>query len=127
MFVIASEYPQLQPENVILGDVSKKRFIKSFKRGNAEILFGKLKRIFPYGDKFSTETEEIISLEKAIYNFGGKLYKFFNDSFKEIKLVRVVEKKELATPKKCRYKMYLATFYDVVSQLVTTEYLVVPT
>lgn len=126
MFMIMSDYPNLIPEKVVLGDVEKNRFIRAFKREKAEIIFGKLKRFFPYKNKFSTDNAEIISPEKAIYKFGEKIYQFFNDSFREIN-VKVIEKKELITPNKCKYKMYLATFYDRLTQIVTTKYLVVPT
>lgn len=126
LFLAQSNELNLSPQEVIIGDVKTKRFIKSFKRDHAELLFGRLKRIFPYGKKFSTETAEIIPVEDVVYNFCGKLFVFVNNSFEKIAIGTPVVKVKVDTPKKCKYKMFLTTFYDELTEERTTKYMVVP-
>lgn len=116
-----------QPETVVLADVSKKRIIKNFLLKKGEIFYKKVKRFFPYGKNgFTTETSIVVSMEEAIYQLEGKCFKFFDNRFTECKLGKIVAKKEIATEKFCHYKMFLVTFYDIVTQILTTKYLVVP-
>lgn len=126
MFAIGSDYPNLIPLYTILGDVKSKKFIKAFKRENAEILYGRIKKIFPYGEKFSTDNSEIVPFEEAIYQFRGKLYSFFDNRFSEICMGKAVSKEEIKTPRRCKYRMYIATFYDIFTQELFTKYLVEP-
>lgn len=126
MFAIGSDYPEIIPKTAIIGDLKNKRFIRCFKKDYSEILYGKLKKILPYGEKFSTESSEIVSIEDAVYKFRGKLYSFFDNSFLETCIGKIVSKKEIATPKKCKYRMYIAIFYDIITQQISTKYLVEP-
>ena len=126
MFAIGSDYPNLIPQYTILGDVKSKKIIKAFKRDHAEILYGRIKKVFPYGEKFSTVDSEIVSFEEAIYNFCGKLYNFLDNKFQEISIGKIISKEEVKTSKKCKYRMYIATFYDIVTQDLFTKYLVEP-
>lgn len=126
MLVIGSDYPNLIPLYTILGDVKSKKFIKAFNRYRSEILYGKIKAIFPYGEKFSTVDSEIVPFEEAIYNFCGKLYNFLDNKFQEISIGKIISKEEIKTPKKCKYKMYIATFCDILTQDLFTKYLVEP-
>lgn len=126
MFAIGSDYPTIIPQYTILGDVESKRFIRSFDKYYSEILYGKIKKIFPYGEKFSTVDSEIVPFEEAIYDFCGKLYNFFDNKFQEISIEKIISKEEIKTPRRCKYRMYIATFYDIVTQDLVTKYLVEP-
>ena len=126
MFAIGSDYPTIIPQYTILGDVESKRFIRSFDKYYSEILYGKIKKIFPYGEKFSTVDSVIVTFEEAIYNFCGKLYNFFDNKFQEISIEKIISKEEIKTPRRCKYRMYIATFYDIVTQDLVTKYLVEP-
>ena len=124
-FTVQSFEQELTPNEVILGDSSRKKFVKSFEIRSVpvEVFFGKLKRVIPYGNRFSTEDAEIIEMTEVFYMFGKKIYSYANRKLEEVK-IKIVEKKELILSKKCKYKMYLATFYDEVSQETFTKYLV---
>ena len=126
LFLAQSNELNLSPQEVIIGDVKTKRFIKSFKRDHAELLFGRLKRIFPYGKKFSTETAEIIPVEDVVYNFCGKLFVFANNNFEKFSIGTPMAKVKVNTPRKCKYKMFLTTFYDEITQAIITKYMVEP-
>lgn len=126
MFAIGSDYPEITPKYTILGNIKSKRFIKAFKKDHSEILYGKIKKFFPYGEKFSTDDSEIVPIEDAVYKFRGKLYNFFDNKFLETCIGKPVSKEEIRTPKKCKYRMYIATFYDIVTQDLFTKYLVEP-
>lgn len=125
MFVFGSDYPELEPKYCIVGDVATKRFIKSFKE-HKKLVFGKLRKVFPYGKGFSTDNAKIVSVNSVVYNFCGRLYTFFDNRFLETMVGKLVSKKEVETPKNCKYKMYLATFYDIVTQELFTKYMVEP-
>lgn len=126
LFLAQSNELNLSPQEVIIGDVKNKRFIRSFKRDHAEILFGRLKRIFPYGKKFSTDTAEIIPLEDVVYNFCGKLFAFANNSFEKLSIGMPMAKIKVDTPKQCKYEIFLTTFYDELTQDIITKYMVEP-
>ena len=124
-FIAQSTEPELTPTEVILGDTSQKKFVKSLeiRRIPVEAYYGKLKKIFPYGKKFSTESAEIIEMTEALYQIGSFIYSYTKRKREKV-LVKVVSKKEVRTSKKCKYKMYLATFYDEETQDTFTKYLV---
>lgn len=126
IFIAQSTEPELTPNEFILGDSSKKKFVKSFNIRSVpvEAFFGKLRRVFPYGKRFSTEDAEIIEMTEVFYMFGKKIYSYANRKLEEVK-IKIVEKKELILSKKCKYKMYLATFYDEKTQETFSKYLVV--
>lgn len=126
LFFAQSTEMNFTPEEVILGDIKSKKFIKGFKTDRSEILFGRIKKIFPYGKKFSTERAEIIPLEEVVYNFCGKLFAFVNNSFEKISIGLPMAKIKVDTPKKCKYKMFLTTFYDEYTQDLITKYMVEP-
>ena len=125
-FTVQSFEQELTPNEVILGDSSRKKFVKSFEIRSVpvEVFFGKLKRVIPYGNRFSTEDAEIIEMTEVFYMFGKKIYSYANRKLEEVK-IKIVEKKELILSKKCKYKMYLATFYDEKTQETFSKYLVV--
>lgn len=108
----------LIPTFTLIGDVENGKIVRSFKRDRTEILFCKLKK------KFLKYESEIIPLEEAIYYFGDKVYQFLNNGFKEITIGKIIQKQKVKTHKKCKYKMYLVTFYDVLTQEITTRYVV---
>ena len=124
-FIAQSTEPELTPNEVILGDSSRKKFVKSFEIRSVpiEAFFGKLRRVIPYGQRYSTEEAEIIEMTEAFYMFGKKMYSYANRKLENVKY-KLVEKKELITSKKCKYKMYLATFLDETSQETFSKYLV---
>lgn len=124
-FTVQSFEQELTPNEVILGDSSRKKFVKSFEIRSVpvEVFFGKLKRVIPYGNRFSTEDAEIIEMTEVFYMFGKKMYSYANRKLENVKY-KLVEKKELILSKKCKYKMYLATFYDEKTQETFTKYLV---
>ena len=127
LFIAQSNEMELTPEEVIIGDIKNKRFIRAFKKDRSEILFGRLKNIFPYGkEKFTTVNAEIIPLEEVVYNFCGKLFAFANNSFEKLSIGTPMAKVKVDTPKKCKYKMFLTTFYDEFTQALTTRYMVEP-
>lgn len=126
IFIAQSTEPELTPDEVVLGVSSKKKYVKSFDilKVPVEVYFGKLKRVIPYGKKFSTENAEIVEMTEAMYQIGSHVYSYAQKKLEEITL-KLIKKVELKTSKKCKYKMYLATFYDEATQDVFTKYLVV--
>ena len=75
------------PNELVLADTSTKRIVKSISFIGAviEICYKKVRRLYPYGNSFSTDSASIIELNEPIYHFGKKFYKYTDDKFKEIK------------------------------------------
>lgn len=126
LFSVQSFDQELTPNEVVLGVSSKKKYVRSFDilKVPVEVYFGKLKRIIPYGNRFSTENAEIVEMTEAMYQFGSHIYSYAKKKLEQVTL-RIINKVEVKTSKKCKYKMYLATFYDDVTQETFTKYLVV--
>ena len=114
------------PNEVVLGVSSKKKYVRSFDilKVPVEVYFGKLKRSIPYDNRFSTENAEIVEMTEAMYQIGSHIYSYEKKKLEQVTL-RLINKVEVKTSKKCKYKMYLATFYDDVTQETFTKYLVV--
>lgn len=125
MFIAQSTELELTPNEFILGDSSRKKFVKSFNIRSVpvEAFFGKLRRVIPYGNRFSTEDAEIVEMTEAMYQIGSSIYSYTKRKLEKV-FLKLVKKVEVKTSKKCKYKMYLATFYDEVSQETFTKYLV---
>ena len=87
------------PNELVLADTSTKRIVKSISFIGAviEIYYKKVRRLYPYGNSFSTDSASIIELNEPIYHFGKKFYKYTDDKFKEIKGFegKIKEKKNL--------------------------------
>ena len=98
------------PDGFVLGDTSKKRIVKSisFKWAVIEICYKKVKRLYPYGNGFSTDSASIIELNEPIYHFGKKFYEYTDGKFKEINNFEneIKEKKELKVQKGCKYRIF---------------------
>ncbi len=98
------------PNELVLADTSTKRIVKSISFIGAviEICYKKVRRLYPYGNSFSTDSASIIELNEPIYHFGKKFYKYTNDNFKEIKGFegKIKEKKELEVQKGCKYRIF---------------------
>lgn len=124
-FTVQSFEQELTPNEFILGDSSRKKFVKSFNIRSVpvEAFFGRLKRVIPYGQRYSTEEAEIIEMTEAMYQIGSHIYSYAKKKLEQVTL-KLINKVEVKTSKKCKYKMYLATFYDEVSQETFTKYLV---
>lgn len=98
------------PNELVLADTSTKRIVKSISFIGAviEIYYKKVRRFYPYGNSFSTDSASIIELNEPIYHFGKKFYKYTDDKFKEIKGFdcKIKEKKELEVQKGCKYRIF---------------------
>lgn len=98
------------PNELVLADTSKKRIVKSisFEGPVIEICYKKVKKLYPYGNSFSTDSASIIELNEPIYHLGKKFYKYTDDKFKEIKSFesKIKEKKELEVQKGCKYRIF---------------------
>lgn len=98
------------PNELVLADTSTKRIVKSISFIGAviEIYYKKVRRLYPYGNSFSTDSASIIELNEPIYHFGKKFYKYTDDKFKEIKGFEgeIKEKKELEVQKGCKYRIF---------------------
>ena len=98
------------PNELVLADTSTKRIVKSISFIGAviEIYYKKVRRLYPYGNSFSTDSASIIELNEPIYHFGKKFYKYTDDKFKEIKGFegKIKEKKELEVQKGCKYRIF---------------------
>ena len=73
-----------------------------------------------------TETAEIIPVQDVVYNFCGKLFVFANNNFEKFSIGTPMAKVKVNTPRKCKYKMFLTTFYDEITQAIITKYMVEP-
>ena len=95
------------PNELVLADTSTKRIVKSISFIGAviEICYKKVRRLYPYGNSFSTDSASII---EPIYHFGKKFYKYTDDKFKEIKGFegKIKEKKELEVQRGCKYRIF---------------------
>jgi hypothetical protein len=96
------------PDEIVLADTSKKRIVKSISFIGAviEIYYKKVKRLYPYGNSFSTDSASIIELNEPIYHFGKKFYTYEGDEFKEIGNLKIKTKNEFKVKKGCKYRIF---------------------
>ena len=127
MFTNKERQSNDNPQDVILADIYSKQYIRSFNLTYGEIVYGKIKKIVPYGRKsFQTFNSKIIFPENVIYFFGGKYYKLSEKSFKEIKAGKIIGCEDVKVFKKCKYKIKFVVFYDYITHLISEEYVVIP-
>lgn len=96
------------PDELVLADINKKRIVKSISFIGAviEIYYKKVKRLYPYGNSFSTDSASIIELNEPIYHLGKKFYTYEEDKFKEIENLNIKTKNEFKVQKGCKYRIF---------------------
>lgn len=122
--IIIDDY-QYEPTTFIVASIATMKKLKKISyRG--KLLYKKIKRLFPYNGKITSEESEVIPIEDTIFKFSNSFYELENEKFKEVILGKPVAQKELPCEEGVNYKIYVITFYDVVTQFCITKYLVIP-
>ena len=96
------------PDELVLADINTKRIVKSISFIGAVIenYYKKVKRLYPYGNSFSTDSASIIELNEPIYHLGKKFYTYEEDKFKEIGNLKIKSKNEFKVQKGCKYRIF---------------------
>ncbi len=117
MLVVSFE-SEVTPEKVCVGNPKNPKLVlRAFKACSPDVIWKKIKDIFPYGKGFSTVEAEIVPADKVLYRIGKNLYNHLGKEF----IGTVISKTEEVTPRFCKYRMYFAKFSSG-----KTAYVVVP-